>query len=139
MAVIVRSWSGDRVGVGTPSDEIHHIRHPSGQNPKVKVLSPSDSVASGGSLQFARFEVGPVTPDYPAVTAPAPARPPFSGGGEAASDLDPPTMYVTPKEVLYRITGPGLPAHGMLCKKVLQQFDAQLHYTLTLEAMTESP
>lgn len=136
--VVVRNWDGDRVGVGASSDAVHAVQLPGGQNPKVRQLSPADTIASGGSLQYARFEIGPLTPDYPGITSPAPNRAPFIGGGEATTKLDPPTQLEQPQEVLYRIKGPGLPTHGMLCKKAFQQFDRQIHYTITVDAMTES-
>jgi hypothetical protein len=135
VTVVVRIWDGRRVGDGAFEDVECVITHPGDQNPKVRQLTPSDVVASGGSLQDARFEIGPVTPDYPGLAAPKLARAPFIAGGTSVETLDPETSSETSKEVLYVIKGPGLPADGMACKKVFQQTDRQFRYTITVDSL----
>ncbi len=92
------AYTGARIGLGTATNTETRLLV-GGQDPHVKIRS-TDIVAGVDDIQQLEFEIGPFTPDYPAL-----------------STLDP-AQTATPTVVTYRITGPGLPATGLLCSKV---------------------
>lgn len=94
VTVIVRTWSGARVGVGTKTDVSTVLKIAGDTNPKVSELSQKDIVASGGELTSQDVKIGPFTPD-------------FVGGGIDEDVIDPPTG-ASPKEVYFKVTGNGM-------------------------------
>lgn len=70
-----RSYSGARVGIGTPSYTWTRVLN-SDQNPKVEEVSSRDVIASGGLYQAGDYRIGPFTPSY-------------TGGGNDVTDYVP--------------------------------------------------
>lgn len=118
--VRTKTWTGERPGLGlstTTEVEVLTGGHP----PKVRELEHRDIISGAPHLKRVEYRVGPIQPDYPL-------------GGHTTEELDP-EQSTTPTEVLYRLTGPGLPADGLLCEKVSDDFVANLHRELTLRAI----
>lgn len=117
----VITYAGARVGLGAATTTNTAITVADAKAPKVRVLSDSDTVASGNLFTKTRYEIGPLTPAY-------------DGGGVAATTLDPATS-ASPTEVFYVVTGPGTPSTGMLCKKVADKYDSPFRYMLIVESI----
>lgn len=95
----VVAWDGPAVGIGAQTVTETEIAHSDGSRPKVREMRSRDIVASGGVLEAATYEVGPLTPTDAMLELMSPA----AGAG---------------REVMFRVTGPGLPSAGALCKRV---------------------
>ena len=101
----IRQWSGERAGLGSKTDTDTTIKVNYGKNnPRVRQVSSKDVVASNGMLTSSNIKVGPFTPD-------------FLGGGVTDDAIDPP-IASDPREILYRITGPGMLTAGSWFKRV---------------------
>lgn len=103
VTVRVRTWTGQRPGMGTHSD-VDTVLGNAGQNVKVTLISSRDIVASGGRYTAGDFRVGPLTPSH-------------ATGGTPLSVFDPPRS-ATAREIFFIVTGPGLPDEGAVCKRV---------------------
>lgn len=103
VTVRVRTWTGARPGLGTPTD-VDTVLENAGFNVKVAVVSTKDVVASGGRYAAGDFRIGPLTPAH-------------TGGGTLLDVIDPPRT-TTAREVYFLIEGPGLPSDGAWCKRV---------------------
>lgn len=114
------TYSGDRVGVGTPTQTETEILT-GGHPPKVKERRGEDIVGGHSEMRATEYEVGPIQPD-------------FLGGGNSTDVLDPAAGAAVTK-IVYVVKGPGLPASGVLCEKTGDGFDSTLHYSLTLKAI----
>lgn len=105
-AVYVRrtEWSGTRVGHGTKSVTETRLLV-GGQNPHVREVGrgKEDVVAGTPELASVTYEIGPLTPE-------------FAGGG-TDPDVINPEKSALPGTTLYRLTGPGLPTNGVLCRR----------------------
>jgi hypothetical protein len=128
VTVQLLTYSGLRVGLGTktagPVLTLQNISSgPFPQPVRVRQLTRKEIVASGGLYTDRDFKVGPMTPAYGAYVNQ------FAGGNTDAQ-LDPEaTIY--PTEVIWAMTGPGLPAGGATCAKIGEEATA-LHYFLFL-------
>mgnify|MGYP001585149938 CR=1 FL=1 len=107
VTLIVRTWSGDRVGLGTATTTETPVLVGGGQSPRITRIDVREAVASGGAYQQGDFRIGPVTPE-------------FAGGGVAREVLQP-DVNASPTEVLWRVTDNGLPSAGILCKKIAEE------------------
>lgn len=116
----VVTWSGDRVGKGDSVTTDTPVTVSGGRRPKLVVLQDRDVVA-GGVMTRARYKIGPITP-------------PYNGGGMTPDVLDP-AAGAQPTEVFFVVEGPGMPATGMLCKKVDGDFANPFKFFLTLESL----
>lgn len=129
VAVLYRTWSGSRVGVGSATDALTGVKVDLGIYPtKVRVLTVKDIVASGGIYTDQDVEVGPITP-------------PFSGSsqdGDAITVFDP-VPGQAPGEVFFRITGPGYPTAGAWFRKISQRVDKSFRYTFIVRKTAEVP
>jgi hypothetical protein len=127
VTVQLLTYSGLRVGNGTktagPVLTLFHTMGPSAQPVRVRQLTRKEIVASGGLYTDRYFKVGPMTPAYGAYVNQ------FAGGNTDAQ-LDPEaTIY--PTEVIWAMTGPGLPAGGAAFSKIGEEATA-LHYFIFL-------
>lgn len=107
-------WSGHRAGNGVSKVTDARLSVGNGQDPKVKKVHRNDVV--GGKLESvdAVYDIGPLTPKY-------------SGGGVANEVLNPsPTADNQAVEVFYLIKGDGMPADGLLCKRLGDDNDRAL-------------
>jgi hypothetical protein len=111
--------TGTRFGEGATETTDTVLTVGNGQPPKVKQLFDKDTVA-GGLLTKARFTIE-LTPDH-------------VGGGYTPTELNP-EQGTSPKEVFYILKGPGMPATGMLCAKVADDFSRPFKYTITVETL----
>ncbi len=118
--VRVTTWSEGRIGQGASTTITTELVVARNRPPKVELVTDKDVVA-GGLMSEARYKIGPLTPSY-------------AGGGTTIDTLDPPTSEA-PAETHYILLGPGLPAEGMLCKKVGDAYDSPFRYTVTVEAL----
>ena len=117
VTIRVRTWSGERVGLGTRLDTETVLSVGAGAyNPKVTRVSQKDIVASGGLYQSNDVKVGPLTPEY-------------LGGGAAVAVLDPETTPMLPKEILFRIEGDGYPDGGAWFEKISTEAGASTNST----------
>lgn len=129
VTIRVRTWTGVRVGLGTKTDTDTVLTVgcacANGLQPvRVKQLSAKDVVASGGLYTDKDYKVGPLTPTY--VT-----------GGVADSTINPP-MNANPTEVLFKMTGPGLPAAGQWFQRIRDE-ETALHKYVFLRAIATIP
>jgi hypothetical protein len=116
-----RAWSGARVGLGTATTTDTALTAAHGANPKVRYLSQREIIASAGLYQALDLEVT-LTADYS----------PVDGyGGVAIATLSPvPTS--APTEVLFKVTGPGLPSAGGWFKMIGLNANSALTYKIIL-------
>ena len=122
-----REWSGERVGVGVPTDFDTPLSVQFGRsNPRVQEISNRDVVASGGAFSSGDIKVGPLTPSCLASVSSA-------LGGHSPADLDP-DVSVRPSEVLFFVTGPGTDAAGTWYRRVESSGFKLFHHTLILRA-----
>lgn len=121
--VRVRTWSGDRVGMGTSSDVVQPITVANGKRPQVELVREKSIVSPGTPLMTATFLVGPLTPEYP-------------GGGVPTSLLSPAGGKNI--EVAFIVKGPDLPATGLLCKKTKLDASNPFRLVLTLESLAQA-
>jgi hypothetical protein len=127
VTVQLLTYSGLRAGLGTktagPVLTLFHTMGPNAQPVRVRQLSRKEIIASGGLYTDRDFKVGPMTPAYGAYVNQ------FAGGNTDAQ-LDPEaTIY--PTEVIWAMSGPGLPAGGATFSKVGEEATA-LHYFIFL-------
>jgi hypothetical protein len=127
--VFQRIWSGPRVGLGTNFDVATGVKVDLGiYQTKVTQLTQRDVVASGGFYSDQDLQVGPITP-------------PFAGSfadNDAISVFDP-TLVTAPTEILFNISGPGMPAGGGWFKKISQDVSKSFRYTFIVRRTAEIP
>jgi hypothetical protein len=116
----VTTWSGDRVGKGTPTRHETELTV-DGARPKVKLVTTREIISSGGKFVDVDYKVGPFTPSY--------TKPDSTQGGYLPSDLDPLPVPGVPTEVSYRIVGNGLDSYA---SKIEGHFDGNFGYSLVL-------
>lgn len=114
VTVVIRSWSGARIGEGAYTDQEHELLE-SGQPPKVRFVADEERMLA--SLPSGSIDVGPVTPEC-------------SAGG-VTWDTMTAGSAAPGNEVLYRITGPEFPA-GALYVRSEAHSDRAIHYELRL-------
>ena len=117
VSVVVRAWTGSRVGDGTSTTTTTEILV-SGYPPKVKELSSRDVVASGGRYTSGDVRVGPITP-------------PHASGGVDPAVYNPATT-ASPAEVYFVLTGPGFPTGGARFERVSDDTLANFSHFLVL-------
>ncbi len=115
----VVTWSGSTVGEGTRTVVDTELRVQD-QRVKVRRVEQKDVVASGGSLEDVVYRVGPFTPGFTGAVGPL-----SSGGLEPAAFNPAPTS--SPREVYYKIVGPGLES-GAWFEKIEQESDRAFSY-----------
>ena len=116
LAIVTRTWSGGRLGMGTSSD----ARLELAQIYKIKDVSSKEVAGSGGRYQQEDIRVGPITPAY-------------SGGGYTPAQLAP--TGANGKEILYELTGPNSGLYSLVecCT------DSAFHYSLVLRRRRTTP
>ena len=128
VAVFVRTWTGERAGIGTSSDTTTLLTVDNGcQPPKVRALTTREVGVSGGLYRDGDYEIGPLTPPYPCsldnVTLPI---------------LDP-VNPLSPIEVFWKLTGPSFPQGTAYCEKISQLADKPFRYTIVVRATAYQP
>lgn len=116
VSVRVTTWSGARVGIGTPTTTDTRVRVGDG-DPHVRPVSDRAVVASGGALEAHDLVLGPFTP-----------------GVLPVATLDPATS-ATPTEVLFLLTGPNLPAAGALYRAIAHDFTSNTAAFVTVRKL----
>lgn len=114
-------WSGSLPGRGTQAFTETRLLVGGGQDPKVVEVHRKDIAAGSGELIDVEYDVGPLTPSY-------------SGGGIDPSVINPPQTG-TPTEILFLLKGQGLPAEGLLCKKVSDVMDRSLRIVFRVRSI----
>lgn len=129
-AILVRTWSGSRAGVGIPTDSaLLGLRVGAGLYPiKARVLTTKEIVSSGDLYKDEDIELGPITPPYTGSTMDNDAISAFS-----------PIQGSMPTEVFFKLTGPGLPVTGAWYKKITQRVDRSFRYMLVVRRTAEIP
>ena len=119
----VVTWTGGTVGEGTRSvvDTPLLVQD---QRVKVRRVSQKDVVASGGSLEDVVYRVGPFTPTFSGAAGP------FASGGLEPVAFNP-APAAGPREIYYKIVGPGLES-GAWFEKIEQESDRAFSYYFTL-------
>lgn len=125
--VRIRTWSGERPGIGSRLDVNTVLTNTyldgTLQNIRVKQVSRRDIIASGGLYADQDLHVGPITPPYPAGIFGA-------AGGFNDPNFDPVTQN-SATEVFWNMTGPGLPTNvGAWFKKQGEEATAQHYYII---------
>lgn len=118
VTLVTRDWDGARVGLGNSEDVETVVTVANGTgNVRVQQVSSRDVVASGGLLTAQDLKVGPFTPGY-----------------VLPSTIDPPADD-TPREVFFRVTGPGMGDDGRWFRRVndstLPNFTSMLYLQAT--------
>lgn len=123
VSILVRTWSGPRVGVGASSDTETGLKTDLGlTQTKARNITQAEVIASGGLYSTQDIMVGPITPPFTGSTA----------DNDAISIFDPPPNGA-PVEVFFRIRGPGYPAGGGWFVKKAQMTDKPFRYMLILQ------
>lgn len=125
--VLVRRYSGSRVGVGPFTDApLVQLTVAEGTQPcKVEQVSAKDVIRSGGTLTDKDLRVGPLTP-------------PYANGGTAQTTLDPP-RGASPAEVFYKVTHQSLPNGVAWFEKVSDEVVSLLHYYIVIRSSGRVP
>lgn len=130
VAVMSRTWSGERPGLGIATNSTTPLMVAHGEfNARVRGLTSKDVLASGGLYTSEDVKVGPVTP-------------PFLGSdadGDAIVIFDPPGKPGQGTELFFRITGPGYSAAGDWFKKIDVETSKPFSYFLTLRKTGKKP
>lgn len=125
VAIVVNTWSGALVGQGTKTQVVTPLVVAGGARPGVVQLSQRDVLASGGLYQDLDFRIGPLTPVSP---------------GFPAIGVDPtlfdPAVIGPSTEVLFKLTGPGMP-NGAFFKKVDQNVAGNFGFSITVRKSGE--
>ena len=128
-SVVLRQWTGARIGIGTKLDTQTPTKTTLGlYSVKVTQVSSKDIIASGSLFQEQDMKVGPITPPYAGSAA----------DGDSIALFDPPTT-LAPTEVFFNITGPGMPPGGAWFKKVSQDVSKSFRYTFIVRRTAEIP
>lgn len=109
------TWAGERFGQGSKNLEITRLLV-GGQDPHVEERRSADVVGGADDLQTIEFDIGPLTPNYPAI-----------------STLDP-AQDGQPTEITYLVKGPGLPEGGLICSKVSDSLGKPLRNMLRVKS-----
>lgn len=124
VSVLVRTWSGARVGLGTKTDVTTVLTNDQGKaRVRARSLTAKDVVASGGLYSADDWRIGPMTP-------------PFPGGGVNQSTTNPPVSGAQ-TEVFYRIDGPGMA--GVWFKRKADERDSALRHMVIVERTATTP
>lgn len=126
ISIRVRTWDGERVGLGTKTDTDGYITVGDGYQPRVRQLSQKDIIASNGLYSDQDLEVM-ITPAF--VSA-------CGVGGYLVSDFDP-VVNSNPTEIFFNVQGPGMPAQGSWYKKISQSTDLALTNTFIIRKTAE--
>ncbi len=97
-AVLVRTWSGARVGLGTKTDVTTPILLANGQHPKVRRLSQKDIIPSNTLFIEGDYKIGPMTQEY--------TDPLNHLAGIGASVFDPAVAPAVGTEIYIQVLGP---------------------------------
>lgn len=128
VAVVSRTWTGARPGLGASADLTTGIKVDLGLFPvKVTMITPAETIASAGLYVSQDIRVGPITP-------------PFTGSaadGDAITVFDPPAT-ATGFELFFKVTGPGYPG-GHWFKKISQDVTKSFRYTFVLRKTGKAP
>ena len=126
VSVRKRTWTGERVGLGTKTDADGYLTVADGYSPRVKQLTQKDIVASGGLYSDQDLEIT-ITASYDVVCG---------TGGYDPSFFDPlPTS--SPIEIYFKVYGPGLPSIGAWYKKISQRLDSATTYKIIIRKTGE--
>ena len=129
VAVVQRTWTGARPGLGTKTDVTTGVKVDLGIfQTTVRQLTERDVIASGGLYNTQQFRVGPITPPFAGSTA----------DGDAISVFDP-VVGSTGVEIFFNIKGPGFPSGGGWFKKVGQDVSRPFRYTFIVEKTAAQP
>lgn len=135
--VRVRSWTGDRPGLGSYADQDTVLQNqaPPGVTPSLypvlaRYVTTREVIASGGLWRDRDIRVGPMTPAYAAAIG-------MLAGGYGESNLDP-AVALPAREVFWNVAGPDMPAGGVWCSKV-QELSTALHYIVVLRTDGKQP
>lgn len=126
VSIRVRTWSGERAGLGTKTDTDGYINVGDGYRPRVQNLSSADIIASAGLYTDEDLKVT-ITPAYVGACG---------IGGHLISDFDVP-VNANPTEIFFNIKGAGHPVNGSWYKKISQKTDSVLTYTLIIRKTAE--
>ena len=123
VAIVGRTWTGARVGIGTKTDTTTSLKLDLGlySNTKVTQVTQRDVIASGGALSTQDLVVGPITPPYAGSAL----------DNDAISVFELPAS-ATPMEIFFNIKGPGFPALGAWFKKIAQNVTGSFRYEFTV-------
>lgn len=125
--VVVTTWDveriGDRPGNRRQVSKVETEIIVGGFPPKVRNDRTSkDLIAGQSELKQLSFTVGPVTPEFYNM-----------GGGGVSPDVEDPQLE-RGQTVLYRLTGPGLPSDGLMCKRESSEEDKPFRYMIHLRS-----
>lgn len=123
--VVVRQWSGIASGDGTSVDITAELFISGTYRVRVRQITMADIVASNGRLTDQDIKVGPFTPEY-------------VNGGVSRDVFDPPAPG-SPREVLFRVEGHGMPTGGRWYKRRYDESMRNFTNMLYLTATGEQP
>jgi hypothetical protein len=129
VSVFKRTWSGQRVGLGSNTDTTSGLKVDLGIfQTKIRLLRMEEIIVSGGLYSAQDIEVGPITP-------------PFTGStldNDAISIFDPP-VGGPPLELFFNIQGPGFASGGEFFKKIDQNVTRNFRYMFIVRKTAEIP
>lgn len=109
------------VGVSAVLTDVETELLVNGQPPHVKIIRSKDLVAGSPEYADTLYEIGPVTAE-------------FAGGGVTAESINP-ERGANPATTQYRITGPGIPTAGILCKREDDTTDKPFRYMIRVKSI----
>ena len=129
VAIVSRTWTGTRAGMGVSTDTTTGIKVDLGiYQTKITLISANDAIASGGAYTNQDIRVGPITPPFAGSTA----------DGDAITVFDP-TPGASPTEIFFNIKGPGYPAAGAWFAKISQDVTKSFRYSFVVRRTAEIP
>lgn len=126
LSVRIRSWSGERIGLGTATIVDQDLSVADGYQPRIRQLSQKDILASNGLYSDQDLEIL-LTPLFVSICG---------IGGYSTDSFDPP-IYPNPIEILFNIKGNGHPPEGSWYKKISQSTDLALTFTIIIRKTGE--
>lgn len=99
-----------------------------GRRIKARRIKQEDIVASGGNFEDIDYRIGPMTPEF--------IDPIVGAGGNNVEYFNPPTTS-KPREVYYKLTGPGI-ENGAWFKKIAQEADKNWSYYFIVRKIATS-
>lgn len=125
--VLIRTWSGERPGIGTFIDTTVGLKVSGGLGfVKVRNVQQHEVIASGGLYTDQDLIVGPITPPYQGSAT----------DNDSIALFDPPTT-ANATEIHFNIQGPGYSLAGDWFKKIAQRTDQSFRYMLWIRKTGE--
>lgn len=124
VSIVIRQWTGSRPGQGTSTiTPLPFLVDNYKYRPKVRLLTTKEIIASNGLYVDGDYLVGRITPQYTSLDGYV--------YGYIPDDLRP-IVTSQPREIFFKMIGPGLESQGSWFSTVEVSVERNLHYTFVI-------